>query len=78
MAYQWFCGFDLMDIIPDHSTFSQNRWRRFNDGEVFRRIFNRIVEKCIKMGLVSGETSVSDGSFIPANVSWDSRNKYSV
>ena len=73
MAYRWFCGFDLMDTIPDHSTFSQNRRRRFKDGEVFRRIFNRIVEKCIKMGLVSGETSVSDGSFIPANVSWDSR-----
>jgi IS5 family transposase len=73
MAYRWFCGFDLMDAIPDHSTFNQNRRRRFKDGEVFRRIFNRIVEKCIEMGLVSGETAVSDGSFIPANVSWSSR-----
>jgi transposase len=25
MAYRWFCGFDLMDSIPDHSVFSQNR-----------------------------------------------------
>jgi transposase len=23
IAYRWFCGFDLMDTIPDHSTFSQ-------------------------------------------------------
>jgi len=36
MAYRWFCGFDLMDNIPDHSTFSQNRRRRFNDSSIFR------------------------------------------
>ena len=67
MAYRWFCGFDLMDIIPDHSTFSQNRKRRFNDSKIFRQIFNRIVGNCIETGLINGETSVSDGNFIPAN-----------
>jgi transposase len=73
MAYRWFCGFDLMDRIPDHSTFSQNRRRRFNDSLIFRKIFNRIVSKCMEAGIVSGEAAVSDGSFIPANVSWGSR-----
>jgi transposase len=73
MAYRWFCGFDLMDRIPDHSTFSQNRRRRFNDSTIFRQIFNQIVNKCIEAGIVSGETAVSDGTFIPANVSWESR-----
>jgi len=73
IAYRWFCGFDLMDTIPDHSTFSQNRRRRFNDSGIFRQIFNRIVRNCIETGLVSGETAVSDGTFIPANVSWESR-----
>lgn len=73
MAYRWFCDFDLMDNIPDHSTFGQNRRRRFKDSEIFRQIFNRIVEKCIETGLINGETSVSDGTFIPANVSWNSR-----
>jgi transposase len=73
MAYRWFCGFDLMDRIPDHSTFSQNRRRRFKDSEVFRQIFNRIVGQCIEAGLVTGETAVSDGSFVPANVSWGSK-----
>jgi len=73
MAYRWFCGFDLMDTIPDHSTFSQNRRRRFKDSEIFRQIFNRIVGKCIETGLINGEISVSDGTFIPANVSWNSR-----
>lgn len=27
------------------------------------------------MGIVSGETGVADGSFLPANVSWDKRNE---
>ena len=29
LAYRWFCGIDLMHKVPDHSTFSQNRRRRF-------------------------------------------------
>ena len=31
LAYRWFCGIDLMDRVPDHSTFSQNRKRRFQE-----------------------------------------------
>jgi len=73
MAYRWFCDFDFMDTIPDYSIFSQNRRRRFNDSAIFRQIFNRIVRSCIKTGLISGETVVSDCTFIPANVSWESR-----
>jgi transposase len=73
IAYRWFCGFDLTDRIPDHSVFSQNRRRRFTDSSIFRELFNRIVRQCIEKGLVRGEVAVSDGSFIPANVSWESR-----
>ena len=73
IAYRRFCGFDLMDTIPDHSTFSQNRRRRFTDSTIFREIFNRIVRECLETGIVPGETATSDGSFIPANVSWQSK-----
>ena len=73
LAYRWFCGLDLMHRVPDHSTFSQNRKRRFNDSGIFREIFNEIVLRCIQLGIVSGETGVADGSFLPSNVSWDSR-----
>lgn len=73
LAYRWFCGIDLMHKVPDHSTFSQNRRRRFQEAGIFREIFNEIVLKCIKFGIVSGETGVADGSFLPSNVSWDSR-----
>ena len=73
LAYRWFCGIDLMDRVSDHSTFSQNRRRRFQEAGIFREIFNEIVLKCIDLGIVSGETGVADGSFLPSNVSWDSR-----
>jgi len=73
LAYRWFCGIDLMHKVPDHSTFSQNRRRRFQEADIFREIFNEIVLKCIEFGIVSGEIGVADGSFLPSNVSWDSR-----
>lgn len=68
LAYRWFCGFDLMDKIPNHSLFSQNRKRRFTDSTIFRDIFNHVVRLCVEKGIVSGETAVSDGTFIPSNV----------
>ena len=62
-----------MHKVPDYSTFSQNRKRRFKDAGIFQEIFNEIVLKCIEMGIVSRETGVVDGSFLPSNVSKDSR-----
>ncbi len=73
LAYRWFCGIDLMNRVPDHSTFSQNRRRRFQEAGIFREIFNEIVLMCMEFGIISGETGVADGSFLPSNVSWDSR-----
>ena len=69
LAYRWFCELDLNQRVPDHSTFSQNRRRRFKDNTLFREMFNEIVIQCINKGIVSGETIVADGSFIPANIS---------
>ena len=62
-----------MQKVPDHSIFSQNRKRRFKDASIFREIFSEIVMQCIKQNIVSGETGVADGSFLPSNVSWSSR-----
>ena len=73
IAYRWFCGLDLSDNVPEHSLFSQNRRRRFHDNTLFQDIFNHIILKCIEQGLVTGESVVSDGTFIPANVSGNSK-----
>ena len=58
-----------MDKIPGHSLFSQNRKRRFEEPAIFREIFNHIIILCIEKGIVTGETVVSDGTLIHANVS---------
>ena len=71
LAYRWFCDIDLMQKVPDHSTFSQSQRWRFKDSTIFREIFNEIVLQCIELGIVSGETGVADGSFLPSNVSWE-------
>ena len=36
IAYRWFCGFELADKIPDHSTFSKTRLRKWNESQLFR------------------------------------------
>ena len=33
LAFRWFCGLDLDDSVPDHSTFSVNRHGRFRESD---------------------------------------------
>src|SRR5207248_1093386 len=42
LAYRWFCKLGIEDAIPDHSAFSRARNERFRDGDVFRRVFERV------------------------------------
>ena len=72
LAYRWFCGFELSDTIPDHSTFSKTRTRKWKQSNLFQKVFQEILKQCILSGLVDGETMVADGSYLPANVSRES------
>jgi transposase len=47
LAYRWFCGLSIEDKVPDHSAFSRARHERFRDSDIFRRVFERVVEACI-------------------------------
>jgi IS5 family transposase len=67
LAYRWFCKLGIEDSIPDHSAFSRARNERFREGEVFRRVFERVVEACIAAGLVGGECFAVDASLIQAD-----------
>ncbi|MET0017721.1 transposase [Oscillibacter sp.] len=69
IAYRWFCGFDFGKKIPDHSTFSKTRIRKWNESNLFEQAFTEIVHQCITAGLVDGKEMVDDGSYIPAQVS---------
>src|ERR1700674_2027802 len=67
MAYRWFCGLSIEDNIPDHSAFSRVRNERFRDSDIFRRVFERVVEACIAADLVGGEGFAVDASLIVAD-----------
>jgi transposase len=67
LAYRWFCKLGIEDTIPDHSAFSRARNERFREGDVFRRVFERVVEACIAAGLVGGDGFAVDASLIQAD-----------
>jgi transposase len=67
LAYRWFCGLGLEDAVPDHSAFSRARNERFRDSNIFRRVFERVVDTCITAGLVGGEGFAVDASLIVAD-----------
>lgn len=67
LAYRWFCKLGIEDAVPHHSAFSRARNERFREGDVFRRVFERVVEACIAAGLVGGEGFAVDASLIAAD-----------
>lgn len=73
IAYRWFLGFSLTDKIPDHSTISQNRRRRFKDSTVFQDIFDNIVQQAINNKMVSGKVLYTDSTHLKANAN---KNKF--
>ena len=67
VAYRWFLGLRLTDKIPDASTISQNRRRRFSDSTIHQEIFDTVVEQAIAQGLVGGEVLYTDSTHLKAN-----------
>ena len=67
LAYRWFYGLSIEDKIPDHSAFSRARNERFRDSDIFRQVFEHVVEACIAAGLVGGEGFAVDASLIVAD-----------
>jgi transposase len=73
IAYRWFLGLSLTDKVPDHSTISQNRRRRFNGSDIFQSIFDEIVNQAVDHGLVQGKILYADSTHIKANAN---KNKF--
>jgi transposase len=67
VAYRWFLGFSLTDKVPDHSTISQNRRRRFKGTTIVQDIFDKIVHQAMGHNLVEGKTLYSDSTHLKAN-----------
>jgi IS5 family transposase len=52
-AILWFCGFRPGESLPDHSSLTRFRQRLGADG--FESIFRRVVDCCVRSGLVRGD-----------------------
>ena len=67
LAYRWFCRLGLDGDVPDHSTFSKNRHGRFRESDLLRKLFETVVARCMKEGIVGGEGFAVDASIIVAD-----------
>lgn len=67
VAYRWFLGLRLTDAVPDASTFSQNRRRRFAGTDIEQRIFDGIVEQAIEHKRIGGRVRYTDSTHLKAS-----------
>jgi transposase len=75
VAYRWFLGLRLRDKVPDASTLSQNRRRRFAQSTIYQEIFDEIVLLAAKKGLASGAVLYTDSTHLKANAN---KNKFDL
>src|SRR5438105_4411079 len=75
VAYRWFLGLKLRDKVPDASTLSQNRRRRFAESRIYQEIFDEIVLLAVKKGLASGTVLYTDSTHLKANAN---KNKFDL
>jgi transposase len=68
LVLRWFVGLDLDQTPWDHSTFSQNRKRRFTESGLLEQLFDETVGLAIKQKLVSAHATL-DGTLVQANAS---------
>jgi hypothetical protein len=50
--------------VADHSTFSKKRHGRFRESDLLRKLFETVVARCVKEGIVGGEALAVDASII--------------
>lgn len=67
VAYRWFLDLSLTDKVPDASTLSQNRRRRFEGTQIEQTIFDHIVQQAMEKGLIGGEVLFTDSTHLKAN-----------
>ena len=78
IAFRWFLGIDFDEPVPDHSTISQLRRRKFGGTTLFQDIFDEVVRKCMAAGLVSGKLLLTDSTHILANAAKEKREVIEV
>ena len=67
VAYRWFLHLNLTERVPDHSTISQNRRRRFQGTDVFRQMFDDVVLYAFEHDFLEGKILYTDSTHLKAN-----------
>jgi transposase len=75
VAYRWFLRMRLTDKVPDASTLSQNRRRRFQESPIYQEIFDEIVLQAIRRKLVDGRILYTDSTHLKASAN---KNKHKL
>jgi transposase len=70
LSVRWYLGFNLDEPLPDHASLTRIRARY--GVEVFRRVFDVIVEQCQQAGLVWGKELYFDATEMQANAAFRS------
>lgn len=78
VAYRWFLGLRLTDKVPDASTLSQNRGRRFAGTGIEQQIFDAIVEQAIEHHLIGGRVFYSDSTHLKASANKNRHDLHQV
>lgn len=73
VAYRWFLGLGFRDNVPDASTLSQNRRRRFKSSGIYQEIFDEIVMQAVNRRLVDGRVLYTDSTHLKADAN---KNKF--
>jgi transposase len=72
VGMRWFCGMNLHDPVPDHSTLSKLKNERWAESGLFQRLFDEVIRQCSEAGLVSGRHLSGDGTQVRADASMQS------
>jgi transposase len=62
IAYRWFCKLGINDPVPEHSSLTKIR-DRFGV-KVYKIIFEALIKKWAKIGIIAGKVMISDASLI--------------
>jgi transposase len=71
-GFRWFCRLNFHDSVPSHSTLSRLRNERWAGSEVFTRLFEEVLGRCVDAGMVSGRHVSVDGTQVRADASMKS------
>jgi len=75
MAYRWFIGYDIGEVIPHFSTFGKNYMRRFQGTTIFEEIFAHILQEAVNCGFIDASAVFIDGTHIKANANKNKATK---